>query len=145
MANRKGVIDSAARASKSYSMDEFMGAYLRGELELKPDGKVKANHKTGGGRAKWCLVPANLAEIPEDLDIDSMYKWTTHKRKDGTTYPVFGLRAQDWKAKGYLGKLVRRYVAEIENELTRVYEVETNFDTQFEQAMLEWEVGEDKN
>ena len=83
MANRKGVVDSNVKASKTYSMDEFMGAYLRGELELKPDGKVKATKSVRNGKAKWLLVPTNLNDIPADMDISDLYKWFDHTDKIG--------------------------------------------------------------
>lgn len=143
MANRKGVIDSAAKASNSYSLDEFMGAYLRGELELKPDGKVKAN-AVSGGKARWLYVPANLNDIPEDMDISDSYKWFDHTDRKGKKYHVFGLKTSEWRRKGYTGKLVRRYVAEIENELSQKQQEGSTFDAEFEQAMLGWEAGDDK-
>lgn len=143
MANRKGLKESEIKASKSYSMDEFMGAYLRGELELKPDGKVKAN-VVSGGKAKWLLVPQNLQDIPEDMDISDCYKWFDHTDKKGNKYHVFGLKAIEWKKKGYQGKLVKRYVADIENELSQLQQEGDSFDAEFEQTMLEWTAGDDK-
>ena len=145
MANRKEALASEVERSKSYSMDEFMGAYLRGELELKPDGKVQATVKSGKGKPKWLLVPKSLSDIPEHLVIDDMYKWHQHTDQNGKKYHVFGLKASEWKAHGYSGKLVKRFVSEIEDEFTRVHEGATNFDAEFEQEMLGWERGEDKN
>lgn len=143
MANRKGLKESEIKASKSYSMDEFMGAYLRGELELKPDGKVKAA-ATANGRPRWLLVPANLRDIPEDMDISDCYKWFQHQDRKGNKYHIFGLKRNEWKKKGYEGKLVKRYVSEIENELSQTQQEDETFNAEFEQEMLEWAAGDDK-
>ncbi len=143
MANRKGVLDSNVKASKTYSIDEFMGAYLRGELELKPDGKVKAK-ALSRGKAKWILVPVRLADIPSDMDISDCYKWFDHQDKKGKKYHVFGLKPHEWKKRGYQGNHVKRYVADIENELSQLEKESRDFDSQFEHTMLEWTAGDDK-
>ena len=144
MANRKGVVDSNVKASKTYSMDEFMGAYLRGDLELKPDGKVKATKSVRNVKAKWLLVPANLNDIPKDMDISDLYKWFDHTDKKGKKYHIFGLKRHEWKNKGYSGNLVKRYISDIENELSQLQKESEDFDSEFEQTMLEWNAGDDK-
>lgn len=144
MANRKGVVDSNVKASKTYSMDEFMGAYLRGELELKPDGKVKATKSVRNGKAKWLLVPTNLNDIPEDVDISDLYKWFDHTDKKGKKYYIFGLKKHEWKKRGYEGSLVKRFVSDIENELSQSQKESEDFDSEFEQTMLEWTAGDDR-
>ena len=143
MANRKGLKESDIKASKSYSMDEFMGAYLRGELELKPDGKVKAV-QTASSKPRWLLVPANLKDIPSDMDISDCYKWFQHQDKSGKKYHIFGLKGSEWKKRGYTGKLVKRFVSEIENELSKTQQEDETFDAEFEQTMLEWTAGDDR-
>lgn len=143
MANRKEALASEVKRSKSYSRDEFMGAYLRGELELKPDGKVKS---VKSGRPRWLLVPTKLVDMEAlGVELEDISKWIKHTKKDGSTFRVFGLMEHEWRDKGYRGKLVKRYLADIDSELSRKAVSGGNFDTEFEQAMLEWEVGEDKN
>lgn len=140
MANRKGSLDSEIRKSKSYSMDEFMGAYLRGELELKPDGKVTRTKSTKT-KTKWLLVPKKLTDVPEGVNLEEHFKWHKHQTKKGKTFHVFGLMEHEWRKLGYEGNLVKRYVPDIEAELQELSLDESTFNTEFEQSMLEWEAG----
>ena len=121
-----------------------MGAYLRGELELKPDGKVKATKSVRNGKAKWLLVPTNLNDIPQDMDVSDLYKWFDHTDKKGKKYYIFGLKKHEWKQRGYEGSLVKRFVSDIENELSQSQKESEDFDSEFEQTMLEWTAGDDR-
>ena len=128
---------------KTYSQDEFMGAYLRGELELKPDGKVKRTGKAWQTK-RHVLVPKNLRDIPKDVDVSKSYRFfhvlNKHgkklKRKDGKPRMRYGWTPQEWRDKGYFGGLVDRHVNLIEKELASNYEEDNSWQEEFEKVML---------
>ncbi len=133
----------AKSRKKTYSQDEFMGAYLRGELELKPDGKVKRTGKAWQTK-RHVLVPKNLRNIPEDVDVSKSYRFfhvlNKHgkklKRKDGKPRMRYGWTPQEWQEMGYFGQLVDRHVNLIEDELKSNYKEDNSWQEEFEKVML---------
>ena len=65
----------AKSRQKTYTLDEFIGAQIRGELEfIGGNGKVKRTGKAWQTK-RHVLVPKNLRDIPKDVDVSKSYRF----------------------------------------------------------------------
>lgn len=124
--------------------ERFMELYLKGELEfIGKGGKFRA--KTSKNKKRWLLMPSDLRELDllEDFDVDGIFKFHEHThqfgKKKGQKFFFFGLKEDEWRNLGIEGKLVKRYVNDIKQELDARDNSDIEFDNQFANAMLAWE------